>query len=74
MNKAKGYKVVMIDVKDDTIYYDIAVFGENSRTVEDIQLCENFYKGVTGDKKAEIEALYGKELKHNFINDLIVFL
>lgn len=74
MNKAKGYKVVMIDVKDDTIYYDIAVFGEKSHIVEGVQLCENFYKSVTSDKKAEIEALYGKELQHNFINDLMVFL
>ena len=70
--KQRGYKVVKIYVEDGKLFYDIAVFGNDSLIVENIQLCENVYEKVTTETKMQIEEEYGKELLHNFINDMLI--
>lgn len=70
--KQKGYKVLKICVENGKVLYDIAVFGENSLVIEDFQLCENVYEKVTKEEKTQIEEEYGKELLHNFINDMLI--
>ena len=70
--KQRGYKVVKIYVEDGKLLYDIAVFGNDSLIVENIQLCENVYEKVTTETKMQIEEEYGKELLHNFINDMLI--
>ena len=70
--KQRGYKVIEIYVEDGKLLYDIAVFGNDSLIVENIQLCENVYEKVTTETKTQIEEEYGKELLHNFINDMLI--
>lgn len=70
--KQRGYKVVKIYVEDGKLLYDIAVFGENSLIIENVQLCERVYEKVTTEIKTQIEEEYGKELLHNFINDMLI--
>ena len=70
--KQRGYKVIKIYVEDGKLLYDIAVFGNDSLIVENVQLCEKVYEKVTTGTKAQIEEEYGKELLHNFINDMLV--
>ena len=72
--KQKGYKVIKIYLENETILYDIAVFGENSLIVDNIQSCEKIYEKVTADYKACIEKRYGKELSYNFINDTLIIM
>ena len=70
--KQRGYKVIKIYVEDGKLLYDIAVFGNDSLIVENVQLCEKVYEKVTTEIKAQIEEEYGKELLHNFINDMLI--
>ena len=72
--KQRGYKVVKIYVEDEKLLYDIAVFGENSLIIENVQLCEKVYEKVTTEAKAQIEEKYGNELLHNFINDTLIIM
>lgn len=70
--KQRGYKVIKIYVEDGKLFYDIAVFGDDSLIVENVQLCEKVYEKITTETKTQIEADYGKELLHNFINDMLI--
>lgn len=70
--KVKGYKIIKIYVEDGKLLYDIAVFGENSLVVENIQCCEKVFEKVGTKEKNEIAEKYGNELLHNFINDMLV--
>ena len=70
--KQRGYKIIKIYIEDGKLFYDIAVFGKDSLIVENVQLCENVYEKVTTETKTQIEADYGKELLHNFINDMLI--
>lgn len=70
--KQTGYKVVKIYVENEALLYDIAIFGHNSLIVDNIQLCEDLCKKVTIETKEQIEEKYGKELSHNFINDMLI--
>ena len=72
--KQRGYKVIKIYVEDGKLLYDIAVFGDDSLIVENVQLCEKVYEKVTTETKEQIETDYGKELLHNFINDMLIIL
>lgn len=70
--KQRGYKVIKIYVEDEKLLYDIAVFGNDSLIVENVQLCEKVYEKVTTETKVQIEEEYEKELMHNFINDMLI--
>lgn len=70
--KQRGYKVIKIYVEDGKLLYDIAVFGENSEVVENVQLCEKVHEKVTTETKTQVEEEYGKELLHNFVNDMLI--
>ena len=70
--KQTGYKVVKIYAENEAPLYDIAIFGHNSLIVDNIQLCEDLCKKVTIETKEQIEEKYGKELSHNFINDMLI--
>ena len=72
--KQRGYKVVTIYVENGNLLYDIAVFGEDSLVVENVQLCEKIFEKVTTETKKQIEEKYGNELLHNFINDTLIIM
>lgn len=64
-----GYKVLKIKVRDDDIFCDLALFGENSPTIDGVQVAYKIIQDIPYDKKQE----YGNEINHNFINDLVIF-
>ena len=70
----KGFKVLAIRVVGTEVYYDIAIFGENSMVVADMQCAEEIRENVSYEGKKAIEQEYGDELKHNFINDALIIL
>ncbi len=70
--KVRGYKVIKIYVEDGKLFYDVAVFGENSLIVENVQSCERIFEKVTTEEKNKIAVEYKNELLHNFINDALV--
>lgn len=74
MKKVKGYKILGIRISGDKVLCDVALFGEKSLVVDNIQVCESIEENITYERKQEIEKEYGKELAHNFLNDtLIIF-
>lgn len=68
----KGWKTLKIRVRNNKVLFDIAIFGENSHMIDNFQLCEDVKENVTIDGKNQIEAEYGAELPHNFIQDMFV--
>lgn len=72
--KQKGYKIVKIYVEDGKLFYDIAVFGNDSLIIDNVQLCEKLYEKISSEKKKEIETEYEKELFHNYINDTLIIM
>ena len=72
VKKVRGWKVLNIRVRHDKVLFDIAIFGESSHVIDNYQLCEEIRKNVTIDDKKKIEAEYGIELPHNFINDIFI--
>lgn len=70
--KVNGYKVVKIYVEGTEALCDIAIFGENSLMVDDLQLCEKVLERIPYKDRAEVGSQYGKELMLNFINDMLV--
>lgn len=69
----KGWKTFRIYGKSDKLMCDIAIFGEKSIVVDDIQVAEEI-KSVSYEEKQMFFAASEEELPHNFINDLVVFL
>lgn len=72
IERARGWKVLKIRVKNHKVLFDIAIFGENSLVIDNYQLCEEVKENVTIDGKKKIEAEYGAELPHNFIQDMFI--
>ena len=72
IKKTRGWKVLKIRVKNDKVLFDIAIFGENSHVIDNFQLCEEVKENVTIEGKNKIEAEYGAELPHNFIQDMFI--
>ena len=70
--KVNGYKVVKIYVEGTEALCDIAIFGENSLMVDNLQLCEKVLKKIPYKDRTEVGRQYGKELMLNFINDMLV--
>ena len=70
--KVNGYKVIRIYVEGTEALCDIAIFGENSLMVDDLQLCEKVLERIPYKDRTEVGSQYGKELMLNFINDMLV--
>ena len=64
-----GYKVLKIKVKSDNVFCDLALFGEKSPIIDGVQVAHKIIQDIPYENRQE----YGNELKHNFINDLVIF-
>lgn len=51
---------------------DIAIFGQNSLMIDDCQLCEKLVERIPYKDREKVGSQCGKELLHNFINDMLV--
>lgn len=74
MEKVSGYKIIKWRVANGNVFYDIAIFGENSLVYENFQLCEAIMENVPFEEKEEIVKKYGEELPHNFIKEFVHIL
>lgn len=70
MKRQTGYKKLVSYLKENNLFYDIAIFNTKSKIIKGVQFATDIIKGVAYEDLHK----HGKKLDNNFINDCLIFL